>query len=333
MFNFIITLTLITLSAVFSGLTLGLLSLGPHELKRKIELGDKNAKKIYPVRKKGNLLLVTLCLANVAVNAALSIFLGSIAPGLIAGLVSTALITVFGEIAPQAIFSRFAMQLGAKSIWLVKIFLFVLYPVCAPLAWILDKALGEELPTIYSKKELVQVLEEHSSSKDSDLQAHEERIARGALTYGQKTIGEIMTPRSVMVSLQEGDILTKELVSKLTRHGYSRYPVFDRSKEELTGILYMYKLVGKDYLGKTVGGLMDKKINSLNAEEDLDHALNGFLKTKHHLYGVVDNFGIVVGILSIEDILEEILGKEIVDEFDEYDDVRAVAEKKREKPA
>lgn len=326
MLDIAVAFILVLLSATFSGLTLGLLSLGPHELKRKIALGNKNAQKIYSVRKKGNLLLVTLCLANVAVNAALSIFLGSIAPGIIAGLVATALITVFGEIVPQALFSRFAMELGARSIWLVRIVLFVLYPVCAPLAWALNKVLGEELPKIYSKKELVRILEEHSSSDDSDIQAHEERIARGALTYGQKKIGEIMTPRAMIASVMLDDILTKDYVAQLVKRGYSRYPVFDSSKEQLVGILYMYKLINTEYLGQSVAAVCDHSVNFLNSDKNLDQALVAFIKTKQHLYGVVNQFGEVVGILGIEDILEEIIGEEIIDEFDEYDNVRAVAE-------
>jgi metal transporter CNNM len=331
MLTVLVTLFLISLSAIFSGLTIGLLTLGPHELKRKIELGDDNARKIYPIRKKGNLLLVTLCLSNVAVNAALSIFLGSLASGLIAGLLSTALITVFGEIAPQAIFSRFAMELGARSVWLVRIFLFVLYPVCAPLAWILDKTLGDELPTVYSKKELVQILEEHGTNIDSDVQEDEERIARGALSYGQEKISDVMTPRSVVVSVREDDVLTPELIAQLTKHGYSRYPVFDKEKEKFVGLLYMYKLVDQNLHSRKVSEVCDKPILFLNMSENLDHALSAFLKTKHHLYGVVNSFGEIVGILGIEDILEEIIGAEIVDEFDEYDNVRAVAEKSQAK--
>src|SRR5690606_38293023 len=118
--------------------------LDPYELKRKIALGDKQAQRIYPLRKRGNLLLVTLLLSNVAVNAALSLFLGSLVSGILAGLMSTVLITLFGEIVPQAIFSRFALSLGARLIWFVYIFTIVLFPICAPVAWALDKILGNE---------------------------------------------------------------------------------------------------------------------------------------------------------------------------------------------
>jgi len=111
-------------------------------------------KKVYPIRSKGNLLLCTLLVGNVAINSAIAIFLGSIASGVAAGLIATGLIVIFGEILPQAVFSRFALVLGAKTVWIVKIFLYILYPICWPIAWMLDKALGEELTTIYSKKRI-----------------------------------------------------------------------------------------------------------------------------------------------------------------------------------
>ncbi len=72
-----------------------------------------------------------------------------------AGLVATGLIVIFGEIIPQASFAKYALEVGAKTAWIVKIFIVLLYPICAPIAWVLDKTLGAEMPTVYSKKELV----------------------------------------------------------------------------------------------------------------------------------------------------------------------------------
>ena len=153
--DYLIVIILVLLSGLFSGLTLGLLSLDKNELKRKISLGNKQAKKVYTVRKKGNLLLCTLLLGNVAVNSTLAIFLGNIASGVIAGLIATGLIVIFGEIIPQATFARYALAVGARTAWLVKIFIIILFPICWPIAWVLDKTLGEEMPTVYSKKELM----------------------------------------------------------------------------------------------------------------------------------------------------------------------------------
>ena len=92
----LIVVVLVLFSGLFSGLTLGLMGLNSHELKRKAALGDKRAAKVYAVRRNGNLLLTTLLVGNVAVNTALSIFLGTLAPGVIAGIVATTLIVIFG---------------------------------------------------------------------------------------------------------------------------------------------------------------------------------------------------------------------------------------------
>ena len=124
-----IVLILILLSGLFSGLTLGLLGLNKSELERKIKLGDKKAKRVYNIRKNGNLLLCTLLLGNVAVNSALAIFLGSITNGILAGVMATGLIVIFGEILPQATISRYALTVGYHSFWMVKFFIFLLYPV------------------------------------------------------------------------------------------------------------------------------------------------------------------------------------------------------------
>ena len=118
--EYLISLVLVLLSGLFSGLTLGLLSLDTQSLARRAKRGDKAAEVIYPVREKGNLLLTTLLLGNVAVNTTLSIFLGSIASGLVAGITATALIVVFGEIIPQAVISRYALWFGAKTVLFTK---------------------------------------------------------------------------------------------------------------------------------------------------------------------------------------------------------------------
>jgi metal transporter CNNM len=321
---YIIIIGLLALSAFFSGLTLGLMSLGPHALKRKIALGDTRAKKIYAIRKRGNLLLVTLLVGNVASISALSIFLSSIASGVIAGVLTTGLITVFGEILPQAVFSRYAMSLGARLAWLVKIIMFVLYPVTAPLAWILDRSLGDELPTIYSRGELVGILQEHGGST---LKIDEERIARGALTFSEKKITEIMTPRFMVTGIEQDRVLDAGTIDDLRRSGYSRIPVYDESLDHVTGILYAQQLIDSANHHKPVDQVCSKTVYFVNEDAHLDHALNAFIKTKNHLFMVVNEFSEFVGIVAIEDVLEEILGVEIVDEFDKYSNVRAVAEK------
>lgn len=329
--TFLIVLILILLSALFSGMNLGLMSLDPYELERKITLGNKDAAKVYAVRRRGNHLLVTLLLANVAVISALSLFLDSVAHGLIAGIATTLLVTIFGEIIPQALFSRHALRLGAQLAWLIRFFMFILWPICAPLAWGLDKALGAELPTIYSKKELMQIIEEHSHSQHSDVDDDEERIVRGALTFGEKRVHDVMTPRSVVVAIEASTKLDKKELDLLRAAGHSRFPVYKDDLDNMIGTLYWRDLVGADTSKKTAGDLCNKTVYYLNDEDKLDDALNAFLKTKRHLFVVTNEFEEVQGVASMEDILEEIIDEEIVDEFDRYEDMREVARKRHRK--
>jgi len=329
--TYLISIVLIIMSGFFSGLNLGLMSLSAQELKRKMALGDKQAEKVYAVRRRGNLLLCTLLVGNVAVNAALAIFLGSITTGFLAGLITTALITIFGEITPQAVFSRFALSLGAKTAWLVRIFIIVLFPICWPISWVLDKTLGGEIPAVYSKQELVKIIEEHEDSRASELDEAEERIIKGALTFSDKTVADIMTPRTVVKAFETKDKIDEKLLRKIRSFGLSRFPVYKDDLDRVVGILYANDLLGKRNLGKRVGVVAEKPVHFVEENRKLDDVFSAFIKTRHHLFVVRDEFGSLAGVVTLEDVLEEIIREEIIDEDDKHRDLRRVAKQRVKK--
>lgn len=322
---YLIVLTLIVFSALFSGLTLGLMSLNTYELKRKMDLGSKEAARVYKVREKGNLLLCTLLIGNVAVNATLSIYLSSITAGVTAAFIATALIVIFGEILPQSVFSRYALTLGSRTAWLVQIFIFIFYPICYPLALILDKVLGAELPTIYSKQELMKIIEEHEDSSDSTVKEEEERIVKGALTFSDKTVRTIMTPRVVVAAYGHDTIIDEKFIQSLKNTGYSRIVVYREELDTVLGIVYLKHLIGGTSLGKTLGDIADREVIYVNETRNLLDVLNAFLTSRHHLFVVISEFGNLVGIVTLEDLLEEIIGSEIMDEDDKHQDLRRLA--------
>lgn len=315
--DFLIIVLLVLLSGLFSGLTLGLLGLDKTDLERKIKVGNKYAKKIYPLRKRGNLLLCTLLLGNVAVNATIAIFLGNISSGIIAGVVSTGLITIFGEIIPQASISRYALVVGAKTTWLVKIFMVVLFPVCFPIAKILDKILGEEMPTIWSRRELEEIIRMHEDSPRSNLDADEERIILGAMSFSDKNAEDVMTPRSATFMLDTGMVIDDKLKRKIKKFGFTRIPVYRKSMDKIVGILFAKDLIGLKSDKKTVGSVCRRdKFFRVNTDKKLDVLLNRFIREKTHITFVYDKEKKFVGIVTLEDIIEEVLKKEIVDEDD-----------------
>lgn len=189
----VLIVILICLSATFSGLTLGLMGLDKTGLEIVMDSDDpvnkKLASKIYPLRKDGNLLLCTLLLGNTAVNALLSIFMADFTGGTLGFLMSTFLILIFGEISPQAICSRYALQIGSRVVPLVRVIVVLLWPITKPLAWTLDKALGQELATTYSGAELLKLLQIHVDENKMDPDTA--NTMGGALRYKDLTVHEV----------------------------------------------------------------------------------------------------------------------------------------------
>lgn len=318
-------LLLVACSALFSGLTLGLMGLDVYDLKRKADLGNTQAKKVYPIRAKGNLLLTTLLLGNVAVNSALSIFLGSIATGIVAGIVSTALIFIFGEIIPQAVISRYALPFGAKTAGLMTVIIWIFSPIAWPIAFVLDKALGEEMQNVFSRQELIKVIEEHEDSALSDIDEDEERILRRVLHFSEKQVKDVMTPNTVVQTVAHDMVLTKTELERLVASGFSRFPVYKDKSDHIVGVCYL-----RDVIAKQDPKVQDiiRTVHIVRETDPLDEIFNVFLQKRQHLFVVNDEFGGFEGVITLEDVLEDIIGKEIVDEDDVVVDTRAQARKK-----
>lgn len=306
---------------MFSGLTLGYFSLDQHSLRRRAKHGDTDAKIIYPIRKKGNLLLATLLFGNVLVNTILSVYLGSIASGVVASIFATTLIFIFGEIGPQAIISRHAMWFGSRLAPIVRLLIILFYPVTKPLAYVLDKLLGDEVPTFYSKSEIMQIVSDHEDSEHSPIDADEERIIHGALQFSHRKVREVMTPIEDVVVLDENQRLTHAFFQTLGENGYSRYPVFSGKQTNIVGILYAKDLLTEDdnIAIKDTEDAFDTSVLRIKPSHYLDVVLGKMLKQKLHLAIVESNSGEALGVLSLEDIIEEIIQQEIEDEDDAED--------------
>lgn len=313
--DYFIALALIALSALFSGLTLGLLSLDSHTLKRRAKLGDEDARAIYPIRKNGNLLLTTLLLGNVTVNTTLSIFLGSIITGVVAVVVATALIFLFGEILPQAVFSRNAIWFGKRTVPFVRIATFIFYPIAYPISRALDKMLGDEIPTVYSKHEILEIISEHEDSEHSPIDEDEERIVHGALKFSHKKVREVMTPLADVELLSAETILDTATREKMADLGYSRFPVYELDRNNIIGILYTKDLITESSR-TSVRSACERKFLKMQDTANLDTTLRRFIKSKQHLATVFDSEDVLVGVITLEDIIEEILQLEIEDEDD-----------------
>lgn len=167
-------------SAMFSGANLAYFSLGRMRLEAEVEKGNEPAGKILALRKDSNLLLCTILWGNVSVNVLLALLSDSVFAGMGAFIFSTVGITFFGEIIPQAYFSRNAMKVGALISPVIRVYQMLLFIVAKPCAMILDAWIGPEGPTFYRERDIEIILEKHISEKDSEISANE---GRGALNF------------------------------------------------------------------------------------------------------------------------------------------------------
>ena len=183
--QYLMVVILLGLSALFSGLTLGVMSLDKTGLEIVMSGDDPvnaaAARKIYPIREDGNLLLCTLVFGNVAVNSLTSIILADKAGGIVGFLSSTLTIVLFGEILPQAACARYALQVGCRSVPIVRVFIILFYPITKPMSFCLNLLLGQELATTYSSGEMRKLLEIHV--KEGRFDSETAGVMAGALKY------------------------------------------------------------------------------------------------------------------------------------------------------
>lgn len=311
----VVSLLLLFFSASFSGLNIGLMMMRPAELKRKAAHGDDVARRLYRYRRDGTYLIVCILLGNVATISAFSLLLESVAGGLIAGIVTTLTVTIFAEILPQAVFVRNGYRFSRHFFWLLNTIFILFYPVAKPLTLIIDKLLGEELPTLFTREELTHLIDEHAREETSNIDVDESRIVRGALRYSTLTAGEVMTPLDSVVSVDLDDDIDVSLLSKLKRSGHSRFPAQDPETKDYCGILYMKDLLGEE-LPQPVSHAYRDRIFDVPAASRLDTVLSRFIQTKSHLFLVRDGEDKAIGIITIEDVIEKILNRDIADEFD-----------------
>ena len=172
----------ISQSAMFSGLNLAFFSISRLQLEIEAQQGSKAAAKVLAARQDSNFLLTTILWGNVGINVLLTLLSDSVLAGVFAFLFSTAFITIFGEILPQAYFSRNALRMASLLGPVLRIYQFLLYPAARPCAMFLDKWLGKEGIDYMHEQELISMIHTHMEAEGSELDQVEGRGAMNFLT-------------------------------------------------------------------------------------------------------------------------------------------------------
>ncbi len=185
---------------------------------------------------------------------------------------------------------------------------------------------------VYEKSDLAELLERQKGQPDNRVPESEIELLQHALTFGDKLVSDTLVPMRTVKMVAADETIGPVLMDELNSSGHSRFPVYEGDAAHIVGILYLHDLVSARHGGR-VADIMSRKLAYVHEDFRLYQALQAFLKTKQHLLLVVNGFEELVGILTIEDVMEQMAGKLAMDDFDKYDDLHAVAATTQTEPA
>ncbi|KAH9065016.1 hypothetical protein EDB87DRAFT_1803780 [Lactarius vividus] len=339
----LISTCLVLLGGVLAGLTLGLMGLDELHLRvlstsSENEKERKDAAQVLKLLNKGrHWVLVVLLLGNVIVNESLPIFLdGALGGGVAAIVISTTMIGIISHhtrIIPQAVSVRHGLSIGARCVPVVLTLMYFFAPIAWPIAKLLDYVLGKSDVHTYKKAELKSFLQFHRTGEEP-LRDDEISILNGVLELNTKSVEKIMTPMKDVVTLSSDTILDAKMIESLLFSGYSRFPVHEPGNTlAFSGLLLVKKLLTYDPsqcwpVSKFTLSILPEAKPTINCFQALDYFQTG----RAHLLLISNTPGVsggAIGVITLEDIIEEIIAEEIVDETDRYEDNQSKRRAKR----
>lgn len=177
---------------------------------------------------------------------------------------------------------------------------------------------------LWEKEDLIELLKAQSAQSDNRIERAELKVAENVLHFGDKKISDYITPRSVVKSVQLDEPIGPMLMTELHDSGFSRFPVYAESQDDLVGMLMLRDLVNAAS-GGTAKDYYQEEVSYIHEDQNLYDCLAAMLHTQQHLFVVVNSFEEYTGVISLEDVLEQLIGLQIVDEYDVHDNLRDVA--------
>jgi|SRR5690606_35670348 len=328
--SIVILIILLIGSALVSGAEVAFFSMTASDFESN---SDKNlSKRLEIVQKltdRPEKLLATILVSNNFINIAIVLIFGSISGAFFERItttflgisvrfflevgVVTFLILLFGEILPKIYASRNKISFAVFMAYPIQILDYVLSPVSVPMknaTMYLQKRFGKKKNN-FNVAQLSQALE----LSQEDTTTEEKKILQGIVTFGNTQVRQVMKNRMDIFALS-ADLSFAEVLSEVLVHGFSRIPIYEENIDHIIGILYVKDLIAhveeEDFHWKD----LIREVYFVPENKKLDDLLNEFKEMKMHLAIVVDEYGGTSGLISLEDIIEEIVG-EISDEFDD----------------
>lgn len=333
----ILFVILFMLSAFFSGTEIALMSLASHKVEALLKEGRFGAKSLKKIKENNDRLLITILIGNNLVNVYTASLATAIAIGIadssgmdqaavigISTWVITFLLLLFGEIIPKSFATKNAAAMGLLVAPIYKMLMLVLLPAIVVIEGIIK---------IFSKKDFSEEITEEEIGSFIDmgkntgtLEHAEHEKLKNVLEFGDILVEEIMTPR-VKIEAVSSQISVKETLDYYMEHTHSRLPVYNETIDKIDSFITIRELLRLPE-DKQLSDLELPKVIKVPLNQPIDILFETFQKSHKHLAIVIDEYGGVAGLITLEDIVEEIFG-EIRDETDkEVDEIKKMWEHK-----
>ena len=324
---------LLVCSALVSGAEVALFGLSPTDINEMEEAKTSRSTIVVKLLERPKKLLATILIANNGINIGIVLLFSIIGDTIFSGIdtlflgfisvrfllevvVATFLILMFGEILPKVYANRNRVDFSHFMAYPLKVLDFIFSPLSLPMrsgTIFLYNKLGKEKSNL-SVDHLSQALE---LTSEGDTTKEEQKILEGIVSFGNTDTKQVMRPRIDIFALSE-EMKFLEVITEIKQNGYSRIPVFSENMDNVLGVLYVKDLL--PYIDRKTFNWMSLIRDPYFVPENkkLDDLLLEFQEKKNHLAVVVDEYGGTSGIVTLEDIIEEIVG-DISDEFDDED--------------
>ena len=317
---------MLVLSAYFSATETAFSSLNKTRIKTLAEKGNKKAEAVLKLSDKYDKLLSTILIGNNIVNIVLSavctVFFINLLKGnqslgtTFATIASTIVVLIFGEITPKSLAKESPERFAMFSLPIIKVLMVILTPFSAffgGIRFLISKMFKSKDDRRMTQDELLTLVDE--VEQEGGIDKEESELLRSAIEFTDREASDILTPRTSLEAVAD-NLPNSEIAKVFEESGYSRIPVYNGSIDSIIGIIHQ-----KDFYSNVNGtensieGIMKKPVY-IPLSMKLSDILKLLQKTKSHIAVVVDEYGGTMGIVTMEDILEELVG-EIWDEHDE----------------
>ena len=320
-----IILLCIVLSAYFSATETAFSTFNKIRMKNLAEKGDKKASRALQLAENYDTLISTILIGNNIVNilgaSLATLYVGTLIanPDLAttaSTIVMTLLVLTFGEICPKTVAKNIPEKFALFSTPFISLLVFIFKPLTVIFKGIqngLGKLFKNEEDQGMTEEELISIIEE--AAEEGDLDEEESSLIKSAIEFNELDVGDVFTPR-IDITAVRSDITKEALAEVFTESGYSRIPIYDEDLDNITGIVYY-----KDFFSTCVGTKVEisdivKPVMYVTKTQKINDVLKDLQEKQLHMAVVTDEYGSTAGIVTLEDIVEEIVG-EIWDEHDE----------------